>query len=255
MKYLFENIKNSIDFFLRNHIVFSRKNYFEKPNNNQNIFENSSQKECFEKLNTKYNLELLKSVSQRNFLENLYFLNLFDKFFSGEIKKDAAVCDIGSKNWYYAKSEYIFFQNKSQNFKLTGIELDGNRLNSKFYSRYEIAKFHTKNLNNTKYIIEDFLSHNEKYDYIIWILPFISEYPHIKWGLPKKYFCPEKMLLHAYELLNKNGELLIVNQGEKEYNLQKELNKKMNINAVYLGEIEDIFNLFYHKRYCSRIKK
>ena len=63
------------------------------------------------------------------------------------------------------------------------------------------------------------------------------------------------MLLHAYELLNKNGELLIVNQGEKEYNLQKELNKKMNINAVYLGEIEDIFNLFYHKRYCSRIKK
>ena len=64
-----------------------------------------------------------------------------------------------------------------------------------------------------EYIAGDLLKHNQKYDYIIWYLPFITEYPLIKWGLPLKYFKPLKMLEHAYHLLNKNGELLIINQG------------------------------------------
>ena len=61
----------------------------------------------------------------------------------------------------------------------------------------------------------------DKYDYIIWFLPFVLYEPHKYWGLPKKYFYPEKLLDHAYNLLNQNGEMLIVNQGEKEFEVQK----------------------------------
>ncbi len=254
MRYFFDNIKNNIDFFLRNRLAFSIKNYYEKNEDKQNIFITSEQKETFERLNNKYNLEILNNTTKRNFLENLYFLDVFDKYFSDEIKQNSAVCDIGSKNWYYVKSEYIFFQ-KFGIKRLDGIELDAGRLNSDFYSRKEIAKFHTKDLKNTNYIAEDFLFHNEKYDYIIWILPFISRYPHIKWGLPERYFAPEKMLSHAYELLNDGGEILIINQEENEYNIQKELNEKLKLNTEYFGEFDDVFSVFLHKRYCLKIKK
>ena len=99
------------------------------------------------------------------------------------------------------------------------------------------------------------MAHNEKYDYIIWILPFITEYPHVKWGLPLKYFRPEEMLSHAYSLLNENGEMLIFNQGENEYNIQKELISKLGLNCKLIGEVENEFNPYRNKRFCSIIVK
>ena len=153
------------------------------------------------------------------------------------------------------KSEYLFAKSLSDNILLNGIELDGYRLNSNFYTRYEISKFYTKDLENTNYIVGDFLEHNFKYDLIIWILPFITEYPLQRWGLPLKYFKPEEMLNHAYNLLNKKGELLIINQGEEEYGIQQELNSKLGLNAEYFGEIENKSRLFKNKRFASKIIK
>ncbi|MBR2068367.1 MAG: hypothetical protein IJ877_01265 [Candidatus Gastranaerophilales bacterium] len=223
MKYIFENFKNIFDFSFRNRLPFSLKNYFEKE-------------------------------SLTNILRNIYYFQTFDKYFKAENKK-ISILDIGSKNWEYVKAQYYFFKTYSKDFVLNGIELDYNRLNTNFYSRYEIAKFYTKNLENTNYIKGDFLEHNQKYDYIIWILPFVSKYPLIKWGLPLKYFKPLEMLSHAMYLLNSKGQMLIVNQGKKEYSIQKELNEKLNLKAEYFGEIEDKFNLFKNKRYICKIVK
>ena len=252
MSYFFDNLKNNFDFFLRNHINLSKKNYYEETQDLNNIFSNNEQKAFYNVLSKKYDIDFLKNSTKRIFLENLYFLSIFDKVFSKKAKENICVLDIGSKNWSYVKSEYLFF-NSFTHFSLEGIELDPNRLCSNFYSRYEIAKFYKKGLDNTKYIAGDFLSHNKKYDYIIWILPFILPYPHIKWGLPLKYFKPEKMLLHALNSLKSKGELIIINQGEKEYNIQQELNAKLELNVQYYGEIEDVFSLFKNKRYCSKI--
>ena len=62
---------------------------------------------------------------------------------------------------------------------------------------------------------------------------------------------------YAYNLLNPNGELLIVNQGEEEYLIQQELVEKMNVknNYLLLGEIADHFSFFKNKRYCSKLIK
>lgn len=224
MKQLFENLKNNFDFYLRNYITFSRKNYFEDNN-------------------------------LTNILINIYYYHIFKQYLSKNKSDNLTILDVGSKNWEYAKAQYFFFKSFNSNFTLNAIELDAYRLNSRFYNRYEIAKFYIKGLKNTNYFIGDFINHNLKYDYIIWILPFVSEYPLLKWGLPLKYFKPEKMLLHAYSLLKKDGELLIINQGEKEYLIQKKLNEKLNLNAFYFGEIENEFNIFKNKRYCSKIIK
>ena len=251
---LFDDLKNNLDFFLRCRITLSRKNYSEKPADKTKIFTNPKQEDLYNYLNEKYNLSIIDKYNNINLLTNLYYLEIFDKYIS-PANNNASILDIGSKNWNYAGSEYIFFNKFTSNFVLNGIELDAYRLCTNLFNRYEIAKFYTKHMKNTRYIAGDFLMHNQKYDYIIWILPFITEFPHQKWGLPMRYFRPEQMLSHAYNLLNANGELLIINQGEKEFEIQKELNKKLNLEYKDFGEIEDNFDLFQNKRFCSKIIK
>ena len=219
------------------------------------VFETGDEEEFYDNLKIKYGEELSQNTTQRIFLENIYFLSIFDKYLSKKKKENISILDIGSKNWSYVKSEYLFFKSFNQNISLDGIELDAYRLSNKFYTRFEIAKFYTSGLENTKYIAGDFLKHEQKYDYIIWILPFITQYPLVRWGLPLRYFKPKAMLNHAYDLLNKNGELLIINQGEEEYTIQQELSKKLSLSPILLGEIEDKFSLFKNKRFCSKIVK
>ena len=222
MKFFIQDIKNSIDFFLRNTLVFSRKNFSED--------------------------------SERVKLENEYLGAVFEKYLTKNDKGHNRILDIGSKNWSYVQSEYDYFKSFCK-FELNGIELDAHRVCTNLYSRYEIAKFYTKDLEATNYIVGDLLEHEGEYDYIIWVLPFITKIPHVSWGLPLRYFKPYEMLEKAYSLLNENGELLIINQGEGEYEIQKELIRGLGLEAEFYGEIEDTQGVFRHKRYCSKLRK
>lgn len=258
MEYFFQNIKNNIDFFLRQHLSLSRKNYFEKPESKEGLFKTAETSDREKQLCEKYDLGYLKSHSTRqNYLENLYTIDLLDKHLKADFKEALSVLDIGCKNWFYAKAEHFFFKKYCNNLTLDGIEIDPNRLYTNLYSRKEVAKFHIKNLPNTNFIENNFLNHNEKYDFIIWILPFVVEYPHLKWGLPHKCFQPEKILLHAYNSLNtdnKNGKIFIINQGEVEYETQKSLCQKLEIPYIELGKIQSDFLNDEISRYALIIK-
>ena len=256
MEYFFQNLKNNIDFFLRRKARFSKKNYFVENEEKEGLFltEQSAQRE--QTLFEKYNLSELKSNSTRhNYLENLYTIDVLDNALALDSQVDLSVLDVGCKNWFYAKGEYFFFKKYCQKLKLDGIELDVNRLYSNFYTRAEVAKFYMKNLPAATYISGDFLELNNKYDYLIWILPFVVEYPLIKWGLPQKYFKPEKMLEHAFVSLNSGGKILIINQGEVEYEAQQTLCKKLNIPFTPLGEITSEFLSYKIPRYGIVIHK
>lgn len=224
---MFENIKNTIDFFIRNKTKFTRKNFVEK------------------------NLENIK----RNELENLYTKDILEKFFKKTQKDSLKILDIGCKNWFYLKGEWDFFNSFCDNFFLDGVELDAYRLYNNFYSRIETAKYYMKNYNNVKYIADDLLNIEEKYDFIIWILPFVLKKSLIYWGLPEKYFCPEKLLIHSYNLLNENGQLLIINQGEKEAQKQEELLISSKIQYKKLNEIKSSFYEYKNKRFGFLITK
>ncbi|MBQ4647233.1 MAG: hypothetical protein IJB79_07785 [Candidatus Gastranaerophilales bacterium] len=138
---------------------------------------------------------------------------------------------------------------------MDGVEIDAYRLYSNFYSRFEVAKYYIKDLKNAKYIVSNLLDINKKYDYIIWLLPFVSYEPLKYWGLPKRFFCPEKMLNHAFSLLNDGGQMLIINQGKKEALIQKELLEKLNLNYTFLGKIENKFYQFKNDRFGYLISK
>lgn len=254
MKYFLQNLKNSIDFFLRQKLVFSRKNYFEKNENKEGIFSSEEDKAKENEFFNKYDLSFIKEHSTvQNYLENLYTLDILDKYFTFDFREKAKVLDIGCKNWFYAKGEYFFFKKYCKNLNLDGIEIDYSRLYSNLYARSEAAKFYIQGLENVHYIGKDFLKHNQKYDFITWFLPFVIEEPLLKWGLPITCFKPEKMLQHAFNSLNKNGKMLIVNQGLTEYEVQKTLCDKLNIPYIELGEIKSNF-LKYKTRYGLLIK-
>lgn len=255
-KHIIQNLKNSFDFFLRQRISLSRKNYFEENEQKEDLFEEKELIELEKILYENFDLEYLKSNSTRqNYLENLYTIDILNKYSEMEFKTDLNVLDIGCKNWFYVKGEYFFFKKYCKNLKIDGIEIDSNRLYYNFYSRGEVAKFHIKNLLNVNYIEKDFLKHNEKYDYITWILPFVVEEPLLKWGLPIECFKPEVMLKHAYDGLQEDGVLFIINQGEVEYKVQKQLCTKLKIPFKELGEIKSIFLNYEIPRFGVLIKK
>lgn len=268
MDYFLQNIKNIVDFFLRQNLTISRKNYFEINEDKEGLFEEyTSQKNIIERekfLHEKYDLSYLKNNSTRqNYLENLYTIDVLDKYLTLDFQENIRALDIGCKNWCYARGEYAFFKKFCNNLQLDGVEIDPNRLYSNFYSRKEVAKFYIKGLDHVNYIEENFLGVNarvnagvnKKYDYIVWVLPFVVKEPLLKWGLPLKYFQPEKMLEHAYKLLNENGMIFIINQGESEYDIQVELCKKLNITFTPIGKIDSDFWNYEISRYALIIKK
>ena len=253
MAYFIDNLRNSFDFLLRNPL--SRKNYYEEPEDLSDVFENGEKENFYNTLKEKYGSTLENDTTQRIFLENIYFLNIFDKYLTKNKKENLSVLDIGSKNWSYVKSEYVFFNSFAKDVVLNGIELDAYRLSSNFYTRFEIAKFYKKDLAKTSYIAGDLLKHQGKYDYIIWILPFVTQYPLVKWGLPLKYFKPEQMLAHAYNMLSEKGELLIINQGKEEYKIQQKLYEILGLEPYLFDKAEDISNLFKNQRFISKVIK
>lgn len=256
MKYFYQNFKNTIDFYLRQNIKFSRKNYFEQNEPKEGLFKSQEETQREKDLVEKYDLEYIKNnTTKLNYLENLYTIDLLDKYSKVEQQSSINVLDIGSKNWFYAKGEYFFFKKFCENINLDGIEIDANRLYSNFYSREEVAKFHIKNLSGASYIAEDFLKHDKKYDYIIWILPFIKKYPHLKWGLPLECFKPDEILKHAYDSLNEGGQIVIINQGKEEFEIQKQLLKIAGIEYQAIGKIESVFSTYKIDRYLVLVRK
>lgn len=250
---MLQDIKNRIDFFLRQNIHFSRKNYSEDNEEKANLgfTDVENEKEIY--LLNKYNFFNYKNNSTiANYSQNLYILNLLDKYLLVNPKEKISVLDIGSKNWYYVQSEYSYFSKYCRDIQLDGVEIDAYRLYANLYNRLEVAKFYIKGLLGVNYIPENVMNIRKKYDYIIWILPFVLVEPHRYWGLPDKYFVPEKLFEHAYSLLNEGGKMFIINQGEQEFEAQKSIMK----NKKYVSyKTETLFYKYKYDRYLSIVEK
>ncbi|MDD3419864.1 MAG: hypothetical protein PHE78_04600 [Candidatus Gastranaerophilales bacterium] len=268
-------MKNTIDFYLRNLFKFSRKGYREKSESKSALFydEKITYKEQI--LLKKYKLYKFKeSSTKQTYLENLYILELLEDYLKPERKNALSVLDIGSKNWSYAKAEHAFFAKfirhvefwkresdaktyikKEQGLTLDGIEVDAHRVYADFYSRKNAAEYYIQDLKGANYIVGDLMDHQGEYDFIVWVLPFVLERPHSLWGLPKKLFKPKEMLQKAYNSLKDGGTMLIVNQGQDEYEMQQKLFDEAQIIYMPCGEFKSSFLKYKNKRFVSLITR
>lgn len=256
MKDFLSNIKNELDFFLKNTLKFSKNNYTENLRSEKQFYFQDEQKETENYLLKKYPLnEYKNSINTKTYIQNIYMLSILDQYFPQENHESIKILDLGAKNFVYLFALASFFSQQATDIKIKGIEIDANKLDANFYSRKEIANYYTAKVKNAEYVCEDFLNNQEKFDIIIWILPFLFKNPLLKWGLPLKFFCPEKMLTHAYESLDANGKIFIINQGEDEYLEQIRLCNNFGIKYELLGEIKSIFNPFEKQFFGLIIKK
>ncbi|HSA07041.1 MAG TPA: hypothetical protein P5556_07655 [Candidatus Gastranaerophilales bacterium] len=255
-----KNLRNKLDFFLRRNIRFSRK-YYGKNELKEGLFDHlSGQKHLIaiekERLYyEKYNLEYLKNNStKRNYLENLAIIELLENYLEID-KNNVKILDIGSKNWFYAPGEYNFFKYNGfeKTIWLDGVEIDAFRVYSDLRSRYDYACYYAKGLANCRYLAEDALKQQGKYDYITWFFPFVTEIPLLEWGLPLSEFKPSELLKHAANLLEIGGSMIIVNQDKHEYSIQEEMLKKLNLNYIQKGSFTNSFLQFEHGRYIMLV--
>jgi hypothetical protein len=265
MQKFFHNFYNHIDFQLRNVMKLSRgaycpfnelkDNLFEDFDDLRKIIAEKKEQEYLEK----YYLQRLKDHStKRIYLENLNIIEFLENYINFENNfNKIEILDIGSKNWFYAEGEYNFFKYHffEKNIEMTGIEIDAHRLYTDFHSRRDYALYYIKNLDNCRYIAGDVMLHKNQYDYITWFFPFVTQEPLLNWGLPLKFYKPEKMLKHAFSLLKPNGKLIIVNQGKEEYLKQQELLKKLNIPYSQKGTFTSSFLDFSFERYVILLQK
>lgn len=263
---IFKNLSNILDFALRKRLRISKGEYYPKNEPKENLYGDLEPNQALiaqqreDEYLPKYHFQGLKQDSKRRiYLENLAICELLETYLEISKEQDGIkILDIGSKNWFYATGEYLFFKYNNHNDRkiiLNGIELDAYRLYTDFHSRCDYAKYHIKNLEGANYIVGDFLKHNEKYDYITWFFPFLTEPPLLQWGLPLSCLTPHKMLQHAHNSLRPNGQMIIMNQDKKEYLIQQDLLNSLGIPYKAMGLSSSSFIHYENERFVTVVTK
>lgn len=165
-------------------------------------------------------------------LDLLIYCSSFFDFPKGKI----SAVDVGSKNFFYAFFIHSFLRRNGKIHFFSGVEIDAFRVYDDFHSRYDYALSYIKDLDNTSYLPIDFLNYKQKVNIIFMFLPFVYKEPLLKWGLPIDFYQPEKIMKHAYSLLEEGGVWIITNQGMDEARKQQEILHSLSIPFKDIGE-------------------
>jgi hypothetical protein len=183
------------------------------------------------------------------YVENLYLLDLLHQHL-GTGKNRGAGLDIGCRNFSHLPALSAFIQGP-----WTGVELDAHARYWDGYTRRAYGEWMARQRQGSKYIADTLLHVEGSYQTIVWILPFVLPEALAYWGLPARYFQPRELLHKAWSLLDNNGMMLIVNQGEYEAEAQQLLFDQLHIEATALGAISSVFSPFKRTRFGWLVQK
>jgi hypothetical protein len=263
------DLKNRFDFHLRNLIQWQKPGYTETWDKarSEKDFHHPDLIVLAERLELNYGLSAYRShASFARYLENLTRLLELESCLPENImmtNKIIHALDVGARNWSYVPSVWQFIKNTFQtDVMLEGIELDAYRIYTDGYSRLDYATFFCQQVielenihqpNRLCFVPGDVMkdSPTQHYDLVFCFLPFVFEEPLLDWGLPKHYFQPSAFLTRLISLLNDTGSLILVNQGEEEFEEQRRLlhqvkqslkNRHFYIEPI--GRLPNPFNTF-----------
>lgn len=170
----------------------------------------------------------------------LYTLEILEQFFEKSLacwkEKTLRILDIGAGDWSYAPAIYQFFKHKFTDeprmVYMTGIEVDPYRVNQEGYSNVDYACSYIDPIASyCTYLTEDILHYEPEahFNIALQFLPFVLRKAPLYWGLPLKYFQPEKQLSHTLNLLIENGYIFIANEIQEEFEDQQLIFSKLQI--------------------------
>jgi len=208
----------------------------------------TAQRQCFDQLNHRYSLDDWAQLCNRTeFIENLYLLDLLDQHI-GEVSVDEMVdgmgLDIGCRNFSHLPALSAFMPRR-----WAGVELDAHARYWNGFTRRAYGEWMVKQREECRYIAGSLLDVEGSFCMISWVLPFVSEAPLQRWGLPARFFQPQLLLEKACSLLASGGEMFVVNQGEREAEAQQKLFDAVQVKVETLGKIDSVFSPFKHSRY------
>jgi SAM-dependent methyltransferase len=205
-----------------------------------------------------YHLQsLYEDSTADDYRENLFYLEMLERALATVIGLPGrvAAADIGSSHWFYVHVLYSLLkwgQNPppgGRQVSLSGYEADAYRVYANFHSRYDYAVAQMRNLEGVNYIPLRFTPQPAAFDLVTMLFPFVFLSDHLAWGLPRHQFAPEILLTDAWSSLNPGGVLVIVNQGEKEHQVQLEMLAALSLNPVATFRHDSLFYQYDLPRY------
>lgn len=148
-------------------------------------------------------------------LKNYDYLDLLDQAWMayGQPRPTGGVVhDVGASNFWYARALHTFFQP----VELTGIEVEGYRIYSDGYSRWDYAQGYVQGLPGARFVVADYVAYAAPADMIVASYPFVTPAPLLAWRMPLRLFAPQALLDRIASNLNRGGFLVMINHGPEE---------------------------------------
>jgi hypothetical protein len=173
----------------------------------------------------------------------LYVLDLLDRYVPRPAGAGRGL-DIGAAAWSYLPALVAW-----SGGPWDGVELDAHRRYWTLATRRAHAEYMCRLCPACRYRPGSLLDVHGRYRCITWFLPFVRPAALAAARLPARFFQPQALLAHALTLLAPGGQLLIVNQGEKEAAAQSALLKALGRPATELGALTSVLSPFTQPRY------
>lgn len=175
--------------------------------------------------------------------ESLYVLDVLTTYLPSGLPAGRAL-DVGSKNGTYLPGLVT-----AQPRAWEAVELDAHRRYLWGTTRRAYGERMAGALPDCRFVAGDVRTLEGPWAVVTWFLPFLTEAPLRAWGLPARELAPDALLRHVSSRLVPGGALLVVNQGEEEARLQRELFDRLGLSAQTLGRIESPLSPFKRERF------
>jgi hypothetical protein len=174
--------------------------------------------------------------------ENLYLLDLLDRQLPALTPGPAL--DVGSKNGVLLPAQRAVWP-----YPWDLVELDANRRYLDLSTRRKHGERMAAAFPGCRYLAGSVETVTGRYALVTWFLPFVHEGPLRAWGLPRRFFAPDRLFRHVIDRVEPGGALLIVNQGEGERDTQRALFEAAGLRAEALGQLESPLSPFRRPRF------
>ena len=258
-------LRNSIDFPLRNLIPWKRP--FPASKNTENSIPLSHFPYQIQGLAQTLNQQFHMDEPHLSFTDfqleaNFYYLDVLSQVFDKlEVNWGSTLhaADVGPSDWFYlpALVQFLkYFKNpQGREVYLEGFEMDPYRVYADFHSRYDHARKQCDVFPTVMYHSAAFQELPDRFDMVIQFFPFLFLKDHLEWGLPRSLFDPQELFLKLSKSLKPGGYWLILNQGEAEQSLQKDLVTENKLKIATAFEFQSVYKQYEKKHLAMVITK
>ena len=168
-------------------------------------------------------------------IKNYDYLDILDQawtFWGKPRPVGGLMHDVGSSNFWYARALHAFFAPAS----LIGVEMEGYRIYSNGYSRWDYAQGYVADLPRTSFKVIDYRHYADPAETIITWFPFVSAQPVLAWRMPLRVLSPRALFGRVADNLRPAGLFVMINQGLEEASIAFDLCRRVGF--VFEGSCE-----------------